>query len=542
MLLSLGGGALVTPAMAHDPPPPLLQKLEALQCAMDAKMAQQILSELANITAPGQKWPDEWLGQKPEAALHAGTLDIALTTLKATAERFPNLREEAERIALQWDYCDVMENLHFHDLILRQQQVQKLLAADDPPLKWEGFRQWGFLTPDPVEHFVPKLLDEIRLAPEAYHLFLHQTYRQQCFPHPETGLLVSEAEAPIESVSSRAFPQLATAETQAQAYPFEWNPLCHIAKQEQDKAAKPPVKKAKTKTASGTKTVLKAQQKTQPILATTSQSERKKQREIRRKAQQQRVAARVARVATPIPSQGVKGASGAVGKIQVAQPAEGQVILPTIVTTSAGGDIPIFFEETSTQAHGTTGVIDTKKKPLRVAGNIADTVSLKDGSNSLAASVTWSPKENWLVNGNVSVKDGKPDYAWNAGYANPKPGTVSAQVGRSGSNTSASLGYKVKSDTLAKHKLSASAGLNIPANGKAKANATLQWNPKPNVYARTTVTQAVEGGKPNWNYSVGYSNPKPGKWRVEYSNYGNNKAPGDNFGDGAITVSRGWQF
>lgn len=91
--------------------------------------------------------------------------------MKATAERFPSLREEAERVALQWNYCEALEGPHFYDLLLHQKYVEKLLAAEDAPLKWDGFRQWGFLDPDTAERFVPKLLDEIRLAPSAYHLF-----------------------------------------------------------------------------------------------------------------------------------------------------------------------------------------------------------------------------------------------------------------------------------------------------------------------------------------------------------------------------------
>lgn len=561
----------MAPAMAHEPPPPLQQKLQALHCAKDAKMAQKILKELAHITAPGQKWPDEWMGQKPEASLHAGMLDIALYTLKSTAERFPNLREEAERIALQWDYCDVLENQHFYDLILRQKKLHKMLTANDAPLKWKGFYDWGFLTPDPAKRFVPKLLDEIRIAPEAYHLFLHEVYRKRCFPHPETGLLVSEAESPPAAVANHALALAVDIEETAQAYPFKWDNTCQI------------------------ETPSAVQHNTHKTPATANKAERKKQRDNRQVARQQRQQQRrvpLVAQAAPHPSptllppaaSGAMGASGEVGKGTVTQPtahakkpdaakalalvpqvaapatpqkvfktAKGEIILPTIVSTTAGGDIPIYFEDAPRpQAHSTTGIVDSKKKSRRIAVTVADTVSLKNGSNNLAVSATWSPKKDWFVNGSASVKDGKPGYAWNVGYSNPKPGTVSVQVGNTGpiapgkgldvKNASASIGYKVNSEKLAQRKLSASGGVNISAKGKAKANATMQWNPKPNVYARTTASAPVDGGKPSWSYAAGYSSSKAGGLRVEYSNYGNNKFPGDNLKDGAITVSHGWQF
>jgi len=34
----------------------------------------------------------------------------------------------------------------------------------------------------------------------------------------------------------------------------------------------------------------------------------------------------------------------------------------------------------------------------------------------------------------------------------------------------------------------------------------------------------------------------PRQRRVEYSNYGQNRFPGDNFKQGSVTVSRGWEF
>lgn len=229
-----------------------------------------------------------------------------------------------------------------------------------------------------------------------------------------------------------------------------------------------------------------------------------------------------------------------------------------MVAVSATGDIPVYVEpplDDGLQSHSTTGMVDSRRgKPkLRLAGSFADSVSLKDGSNTVSVSASWSPKPDWFISGNASFKDGEPGYAWSAGYADHKPGGWSAQINNWGplkpgdglglDKAVVNIGHKVKSTALEKRKLAASANLSVPVKGKPSLSGTLQWNPTPHWYARTTASVPLEGGNPNWNYVVGYSNPqKLGKWKVEYSNYGTNAFPGDNLKDGSVTVSRGWQF
>ena len=570
--------------------PPLLQKMAALHCTTDLKTAQSTVDALFHSSAQGYAWPDEWLGETSASpALHAGTLDILLYTLKSTAERFPSLREDIERVALQWNYCDVVEDAQFFDLSQQSKQLHKQLAATDVPLQWQGFKQWGFLTPDPTTRFVPRLLDEIRLSPLGYQYFLHRVYRKQCFPHPETGLLATEAEAAPLVLFSRV-PTLPVEYPQNPvAYPYTWNPVCTVAANEPPPPAPSAQLVTPDKTTNkSTNTPPQAQHEQPP--APPNKTETKTAaiptpplilppaNPVNPPAVAPRVViimddipphqavppVRTARALTPVtrsPLPQRKGPS--------MNPANGYAILPTIVSNAPANDIPIFFDDDEldtdaqnakdkTARHSKHGGKNGKqgkhgkKKKLRLAGNIADTYSLKDGSNTLSASATWSPKENWFVNGNVSMKDGKLGYSWGAGYADWRPGTWSAQVNNYGpitpgkgldlGNASASVGYKVKSATLDKYKLNASAGANLNGKGKGSVNATLQWNPKPKWYARTTASMPLSGGTPTWSYGVGYSDPRPGKWRVEYSNYGNNKFPGDNLKDGSITINRGWQF
>ncbi len=568
LLLITGSGLLINLAVAKEAPSPLLQVLEQLECAVDARSAHSVLDKLFNISPPGQEWPDEWLGKKPATpTLFAGTLDIALNTLKSTAERFPELREDSERVALQWNYCDILDDQHFQNLSLVRDSVQTVEAADDAPLKWAGFRQWGFLSPDPANRFVPRLLDEIRLGPEAYHLFLFRAYRQHCFPHPETGLLVSEAEAPREPallhslVNEVALPQ-------AVPYPFTWNPACRNKALQNNMV---PTEKPARKQVATIHHPAPANRQI-PVRAP-----------VRANIPPPQIPAETGTpdqppvVAAPTPSQTKAKPDGKLGTTQAtislsellkrSSPPPGRVVLPAAMAPP-DNPVPVFYDEEELaametnatghepQAHGTTGIIDDadKKKKLRLAGSISDTYSLKDGSNTLSASATWSPKKNWFVSGNVSLKDnGQPGYSWSAGYADWKPGTWSAQINNWGplkpgeglalDKAVANLSYKVKSATLEKHKLAASANLSAPLNGnKPELSGTLQWSPKNNWYIRTTASVPVTGGRPNWTYGFGYADQRPGKWRVEYANYGKNAVPGDNFKSGSITISRGWQY
>ena len=625
MILGGMGSVTVTAATLQ---PPLLQKMTVLHCTTDIKVAEKTLDTLFNISAKGYEWPDEWLGETQSSpALHAGTLDIMLHTLKNTVDRFPSLRETVERVTLQWNYCDVLEDAQFFDLNTANSHLQKNLADTNVPLQWQGFREWGFLTPDPPERFVPQLLDEIRIAPTAYQYFLHRIYRLHCFPHPETGLLATEAEAAPPVLFSRVPPMNNVVTDAITPYPYAWDPICEVPKPKLPPLIKPPVRITRAPEPKP-----ESPPSVPPTPAAKSNSAATTAADTTQRAANNTAAPQTAPAAnqpppatantTPappvvtIPDPSANAIAGllnntmqptalplltlndtlistqptdshrhtvsshattpqtaakqtslppAVIPAKAVHPVNGYTVMPTIAPSVAGNDIPIFFDEETLEAmaeqeakaqgkkiNKTKKSKNNKKKKLNLAGTIADTYSLKDGSNTLSASATWSPKENWFINGNVSMKDGKLGYSWGAGYSDWRPGTWSAQVNNYGpikpgkgldlKGASASVGYKIKSDKLDKHKLNASLGANISGEGKASVNGTLQWNPKPKWYARTTASVSADGGLPNWSYGFGYSDPRPGKWRVEYSNYGSNKFPGDNLKDGSITISRGWQF
>lgn len=637
--------------------PPLLQALENLLCATDSASAKQQLDKLFNISPPGQQWPDEWLGtQANQASLQAGTLDLALLTLQQTALRFPSLRETAEQVALQWDYCEVLEEEQFYNLSWQAQRLSKTLAAE-PASKWAGFRQWGFLSSDPADRFVPVLLDEIRIAPNAYHLLLHRIYRQQCFPHPETGLLAREVATP-----NPAYIRAAVAVVPQQKpipYPFVWQPICVGKARKTLQEAAPVTKltqqavttqqavnqsvpkatqvsatdkrlvipidlvilepntntknagsKAKTKTKitalntklktsqpnttthakATTKTTTKVvlptkgfQSKGQGAQGKAGERPTQKKMPVRKKktkSARKRLLATQKKPAVTRP-QGKPARSALVKLNKAAQqkpsqpinprlqskslPAPPEAVLPAIIEPQAGGRIPLYLEpdnipkpqtktkaKAKTQAHGMTGIIEAKsQKNWRLAGSLGGSFSLKEGSHTLSASATWSPQANWFIGGNVSLKASQVSYAWSAGYADYKPGGWSAQLNNWGpiqpgqglalDKASLNLGHKFKSIPLAKYKLTASSNLSVPVKGRPSLSGSLQWNPNPNWYARTTASVPLKGGDLNWHYAFGYNNPSIlGKWKLEYSNYGTNAFPGDNLKDGTLSVTRSW--
>lgn len=567
---------------AEPEQPPLLKKMAVLQCTTDLQTASNTINTLFNISPPNFQWPDEWLGTRAaQPALHAQTLDITLLTLKNTAERFPSLRQTIERVALQWNYCDVFSDTTFFNLSVQTHTLQKRLAASETLAQWEGFKQWGFLTPDPPERFVPQLLSEMRLAPLGYQYFLHRIYRQHCFPHPETGQLVTEAEAAPPVLFSRVTPSPPADYGTPETFPYAWNAECPLPKTATQPRAvlpnvavsparmPPPVQPSVVIVQTAAANVVKIQPEPTktPNHAPSPESTTKLLviLDTPQKAQPSPKLRSPTAHSIPktlqLPPSKHKKPTNLHKNVPPALTA-----LPTIVAHSPALNIPVFFDEEelrpnpdntlpNAKSTNTASGRKNKRKKLRLAGNIADTYSIKDGSNTLSASATWSPKENWFATGNVSVKDGQLGYSWGAGYADWRPGKWSAQVNNYGpispgkgldlDNTVASVGYQFKSKQLEKRKLNASTNISLTGlsgQGKASASTTVQWNPKPNWYARTTASIPLEGGAPNWTYGFGYNDPRPNKWRVEYSNYGNNKYPGDNLKDGSITISRGWQF
>lgn len=213
----------------QQPLPPLLKKTEALYCATTPEKTATVLKQLFDISAPGAAWPDEWLGKQPEkAVLHAATLDILLSALHRTIQRFPSLTELTERVVLQWDYCAITgEGAGLYDLSLQKEELAAIKAKLPLPYNSAGFKRWGFSQSeiaDAARH-IPQLL-EAREPYHAFEIFFHRIFRQHCFPHPNTGKVYTEIPT-AERILSREFPP-PQEEQYGTKYPYRWQPLCDI--------------------------------------------------------------------------------------------------------------------------------------------------------------------------------------------------------------------------------------------------------------------------------------------------------------------------
>ncbi|MEZ5535950.1 MAG: hypothetical protein R3F02_10035 [Thiolinea sp.] len=217
---------------ANRPLSPLLQKLETLYCTQATTEAEALLLSLLGDVSEGRSWPDEELGAlENKATLYAGSLDIALHTLYRTLQRFPELTELVERVALHWNYCPLLnDDGGFYNLHLGDGQSLKKKMATPLILTENGLQRWGFVRSLATSRYVPKLLD-IYIPHYAYEAFLHRVHRQRCFPHPDSGRIYPLNDE--EPVLTRTFYPPPVPPEQ-EPYPFLWYPYCEIPRVEED--------------------------------------------------------------------------------------------------------------------------------------------------------------------------------------------------------------------------------------------------------------------------------------------------------------------
>lgn len=642
---------------ANKPLSPLLEKLEALHCAEEQGEAKSLLDQLIGISPEGMEWPDEWLGQQAGGAmLFAGSMDIALSTLHRTIERFPALTELSERVALQWNYCPLLgEDGDFNNLLLQGEQLLSSKAEGAVPLNWGGFRRWGFLDQpgDDDDRYVPGLLD-ISIPYYAYEIFLHRIYRLRCFPHPTTGKLYANAQQDhLQNVAFYPRPP----HKSAQKYPFDWYPYCELPQvnhrlqaqwpehlfqragsktkqlqqaileadasivrldklQQQQQAAyesdlddfKQQINSAlaveKTRLAKrkeqAHKVALRKQEeekkKQQALLAELAEkkrlagiaaekkrlaelaaetkqlaalkaAEQKRRNELKaqqriaaEKAEKARLAALVLKQKQAADWEATKRKEAAEALARdkrlaevranfaaMVEPPEAFVPIPD---AEGGGEYssPLI----STDKVSKNGAKKQDEK-LNLSATFLYTLPADGSQPSTKLSVGWKPAANWFTRAAFKhVKGEEFTYSWGLGYSDWRPGTTSFQLNNWGpikaedglafDKSVVSISHKIDSETLRDYKISTSVGISQPLSGDLSANATFQWSPVPNWYFRTTASRKVQGEPTKWSYGFGYFDWRPETWRVEYSNYADNRYPFDNFREGSVTISRSWEF
>ncbi|MEM7468772.1 MAG: hypothetical protein AAF387_18040 [Pseudomonadota bacterium] len=211
---------------ANQSRPQLLQKAKALYCAQTLEEARASISELFDLPEYEDQLPQGSV-DRGERKLHAATVDIVLSTLLKTIEQFPELTSYSERVALQWNYCDLIENDELFDIEVVDGQPLRFRAQDNSPFKWEGYRKWGFFNNDPDDRYIPTILDKLTIGRRAYHQFLHGAYRERCFPHPETGRRVLEEPSEL-SIRRRLVDRVEQA-TPGGGFPYQWDNVCETA-------------------------------------------------------------------------------------------------------------------------------------------------------------------------------------------------------------------------------------------------------------------------------------------------------------------------
>ena len=143
-------------------------------------------------------------------------------------------------------------------------------------------------------------------------------------------------------------------------------------------------------------------------------------------------------------------------------------------------------------------------------------------------------------------------YSWGLGYDDWHTGTWTVQLnnyepikpgeGLYIDKAIASVGYKVNSKFLKKHKLNSTLTWSKQIEGDPRLSASLKWSPKSYWFIKGILIAPLEGGKPSYNYLFGYDDWHPKSFGFEYSNYDQNPLDETNFRKGRFSLTYKWKF
>lgn len=597
LLLTTIAYLLIAYALATPPaPPPLLEKLKALQCSTDKPAAKAALDTLWNAHNNDFLFPDEWMNdEEKNHHLYAASMDIALEVFVQTIDKYPTLQRQVERTFLQWNYCDVFRGGKFYDLTIINGALQKKEANYPSPLDWSGFRKLGFLAEKAT--YIPELLIHAPIGERAFENFFHRIYRSHCFPHPVTGEMFY--------VKQRIPPQrlIQPVETiENSHYPYVWNQECKTTTVVdvalptvivEDKEMAEPVIEPKTTSVEIVASVPKievlvtVEPETQvvqeiqtveqtspanltidvpiappPLLIDTLADEMHDTYQRNNAFAKQNVADRNSKeiLDSLLLGEELYGHSDDDLDKGIAKGPKLNLSVFDIKPNSPPPPVPSSnIPASSTAALLPRMISENPNESSGFSGGVYLTHGLGSHSTSIGGALSWTPIKdsywNIRVGGNY-VLDATEDpfsYSWGFGYSDWHAGTVSYQLNNYGpikpgeglaiDKAVGNIGYSVKSKTLDKLKLGVSGSIDIPVEGDPALNAGVQWSPKENWFIRAGVNQPLNGNDPSWSYGFGYSNWRPNKINIAYSNYGPNELFDTNFNkNGSITISYNWEF
>jgi hypothetical protein len=493
--------------------PALLEFARKLQWAPGTEEAQQALQAIQDEPLADFGLPAEWPHDPAKTELHLATLDIVLFELYRAAQRFPKLQPQVEETVLAWNFCPIRDRQTFWDIEMREKEFLLRTPAEPLPAGRQGLGVWGFLSPDPPRRLVPALLSEVGLDHHGYQSFLHRIYRQQCFPHPDTGLLFDE-----EADPSRFGPLHGAGrpdDARPRAYAYVWSSQCEPSpREETPKSVKPPTETP----------VPPPEPATQPLVPVSPPKP---------KPSGERAAEPVA---APEPKPSAKPVPP---KLRVAMmPAQ--------------------------PPSGATNYVPTPRPPpdsLGFGGNFFHSWPIA-GEPAIGASISWRYKERWFIRAGVSHKyllaHDAFSYSWGVGYDDWHPGTFTFQINNWGpilpsetftgnlEGATANIAYKIDAEILKEHRMGASIGFDMPFNPDSNPgiNGTWQWEVIPTWFVRVGLRQGLgKEGRLTWTYGFGRSDWHPFTWSLTYDNWGPNQAFQPNFTEtGNVALSWSWAF
>lgn len=521
--------SVITAKHAYAGQSPLLELAQQLHCVQTEQEASVLLAKLSALPAQPFGIPSDNYSADEKALLYAATADVLLQVLFETIQRYPKLQESAERAALLWNYCEIITDGKIADLSVDNAgEILKRQAIGPFPAKKQGFGIWGFLSLDPKNRYVPKLIQDSSIWSRVHEDLIFRLFQQQCFPHPETGALADE---PNESQPPSFGPLRMNEGLQpGKPYPYFWKSECN-------KAAAPvqPVKKALAPRP------VKPKPKAAPVKPTETPKP------------------------TPKPNKQAKPKPKKTDKAVEHKKTVLDLVLKKY-TQPTTGESPIRFPATpSANSNAGAALPYPPTDGLGIAGNFYHRAKLT-GELSLGANLGWRPYSNLFIRSGINYSyypdNGQFSYSWGIGYDDWHPGTISVQLNNWGpilpgeglalDSAVANIGYKFEANFLRPYHITGSAAVDIPINGDPDISTTWSWSPITNWFIRGSLQKKFgsDGGW-NWSYNFGYSDWHPFTFSITYDNWGTNQITGSgqdqgnafNFQEkGAVSLSWGWAF